>query len=267
MFRTRQTFLLTTILLIIGCAASAFLITRASNKAPNIPIETQPQTSKGRRNLSLRPETMRVSRKLGNRFAATRRDSSVLSGTLLTNKGQTAITITRNQSDAGEAVEIALTNEPGILTWNQIDGAKSSVTTLNEEQRLLIERLVFDSADYFVLTQLRGASYQAVARNVRPDEAEFSADYKGPLWDIVRVDDPQKDPQKKPVSSWRLFYINSKTDLIDKIVFEQRGERIEATLSDWTVVAGEQVPSHVTWITGTKTLMELSLTNFTLAAH
>ncbi len=269
MFHKPQALLLATAFVITTCAVGAFLITRASTQAP-APITQigSEQRSTGRsRNLSLRPEALRVSRKLGNRFASSRRDSSVLTGTLFTNKGQTSVVITRRQTDAGEAVEMALTNEPGALSWNQTDGATSSVKALSEEQRLLIERLVFDSADYFVLAQLRGASYQTVARNVRPDEAEFAGDYRGPLWDIVRIDDPERDVQKKPIGSWRLFYINSKTDLIDKIVFEQRGERMETILSDWTTIAGERVPARVTWKTGTQTLMELSLTTFTVAAQ
>lgn len=267
MFRTRQTFVLTSSFLILGCVATAFLITRGSNKSNAQDTQIGTQTSSGRRNLSLRPEAIRVNRKLGNRFASTRRDSTVLSGTLLTDKGQTSITVTRNQSDMGEAVELALTNQAGILTWNQADGAKSASKTLDDEQRLLIERLVFDSADYFVLAQLRGASYQTIAKNVRPDEAGDSDNYTGPVWDIVRVDDPERDTQKKPTSSWRLFYINSNTDLIEKIVSEVRGERIETVLSNWTTVAGERVPGRVTWKIGPKTLMEFSLSTFTVASR
>jgi hypothetical protein len=75
--------------------------------------------------------------------------------------------------------------------------------------RQLLERVVFDSADQFVLAQLRGASYYTIARNVRPDEVGES--YDGPVWTVVRINDPDRDEQRKPESSWRLYYINTAT--------------------------------------------------------
>ena len=269
MFGKSKMVLLSATILVSAGVASAFLITRGSAQSPaSIPKEQkQHRGPRGSRNVSVRPETIGVRQQLGKRFEQSQHDSSVVDGTLLIDNNPVRVSIKRDQTDAGENVEIELRNEPRVLSWRHEDGPKSSTNDLSQAQRLLIERLVFDSADYFVLAQVRGASYYTVARNVRPDEVGDADGYSGPLWDVVRVDDPEKEEQKRPLSPWRLFYINSETHLIEKIVSEEQGERIETVFSDWTDVAGERVPGRVTWKSGTQILMELSLKTFTHAAR
>lgn len=127
-------------------------------------------------------------------------------------------------------------------------------------ERALIERILLDSADEFVLAQLRGASYLTVAKNLRPDDA--GENYDGPLWTVVRVDSPERDNDKKPQRSWRLYYINSRTGMIDKIVSEVAGERVEANLSGWTTNSSEVIPSVISWTKGGQQIMELKVNSF-----
>ena len=94
-------------------------------------------------------------------------------------------------------------------------------------ERNSVEQLIFDSPDQFILAQLRGAAYYTVARNVRND-VDGSDSYSGPLWDLIRVEEPRTDERAQPLSSSRLYYINIKTGLIDKIVSEYDGVKIEA---------------------------------------
>jgi hypothetical protein len=130
----------------------------------------------------------------------------------------------------------------------------------DEINRVLIERLVFDSPDQFVLAQLRGASYYTVARNVRPPEA--SDGYSGPLWNIVRVNDPEPDEAKRARSRWRLYYINTKTGLIERIVSNSDGQQVTATLA-WAEVQGEKIPVRITWKRQGETIMQYAMTDFT----
>jgi hypothetical protein len=128
-----------------------------------------------------------------------------------------------------------------------------------------MERLVFDSPDQFVLAQLRGASYFVMGRNVRPDNA--GENYSGPLWNIVRVSDPEIDEGRRPLSKWRLYYINTATGLIDRIESEVDGERTVAEFSGWTDVNGEKVPTEITWTKQGQRLMHFRLTNFSHLAQ
>ncbi|HEX7772302.1 MAG TPA: hypothetical protein VF435_07755, partial [Pyrinomonadaceae bacterium] len=119
------------------------------------------------RNLSLQPEAFKLSRRLGNRFMSSRQTSSTLAGTLITGTQQQEVNVVRRQTSGGEDVGIGVAGV--ALTWSDGEGPGASGSNVNEGQRMLIERLVLDSPDQFVLAQLRGASYYTVARNVRAD--------------------------------------------------------------------------------------------------
>jgi hypothetical protein len=167
------------------------------------------------------------------------------------------VTITRRQTKKGEDVELLL---PGrALRLNAQEDTQAVLSSATETERVLLERLIFDSPDYFVLAQLHGAGYSTVARNVRPPDV--ADNYSGPLWTIVRVDEPQTAGTFQPNSPWRLYYINSNTGLIDRIVSRLGDETIEALISAWTDQAGEKIPSQITWSSGGQTVMSYQATS------
>jgi hypothetical protein len=162
-------------------------------------------------------------------------------------------------------VEVILAGGAKLFSWDAAAGARTSLGTLALTDRTILERLIFDGADQFILAQLRGASYQTVVRNLRPDDAPDN--YAGPLWDLIRVDDPQTDEQKRPLSKWRIYYLNSITGLIDKVVCDVQGERIEADFHDWLDHSGEKFPSRITWTSHEQPLMTLNVTNVSFVAQ
>lgn len=215
------------------------------------------------RNLSLQPEAFNMGRRLGQRFSPGKREKSILVGTLTIGSNQRIVQTTRTQTDDGEQVEIKIAGAPGSLTWHANQGALSSSSRATGSDRELVERLVLDSPDQFVLAQLRGASYYTLARNVRP--ANAGDNYQGPLWNIIRVGDPEADEAKRPESRWRLYYVNAVTGLIDRIESETLGGPIVAEISAWTEHDGEKIPAQITWTHQGLTLMQYRLTNFSHA--
>jgi hypothetical protein len=240
-------------LAVLVCVTSVFLITRASidTSAPATQVAAPAQVERGPRNLFLQPEALRVSRRLGKRFGPSSRAVSVIAGTVTIGGSEQSTTITRRQAGKGENVELLWASR--VLTWSAEEGSRAVSSTPTETERLLIERLIYDSPDYFVLAQLRGASYFTVARNVRPENA--ADNYEGPLWTVVRVDNPQSNEAARPASSWRLYYINSQTGLIDRIVSRLNDQTVEAEISGWSEQSGEKIPSHITWSIGGQTVM------------
>jgi hypothetical protein len=220
----------------------------------------QPAARAIARNLSLQPTALNVGRRLGKRFSPARQEKSILIGTLVIGGEQRVVRTTRTQTNDGEQVEIQIAGSQASLTWDSTDGPLSARSRPGAADRELIERLVHDSPDQFVLGQLRGASYFTVARNVRPVDA--GDNYAGPLWNIVRVDDPERDQEKRPQSQWRLYYINTATGVIDRIVSEVNGQQIVAEISAWDEANGEKVPTEITWTRQGQTLMTYRLTNF-----
>ena len=220
-----------------------------------------PKTEKRLRNLALQPEAFNMARRLGTRFRTGKREKSILLGTLTMGSDVRNVQASRTQTDQGEQVEITVAGNPGRLTWDAETGALSSASRATGRDRELIERLVFDSPDQFVLAQLRGASYFTIRRNVRPVNA--GDNYTGPLWNIIRVSDPERDDTKRPESLWRLYYLNVASGVIDRIESEAGGQRIVAELSGWTDHHGEKMPTQITWTRGGQTLMQFNLTSFT----
>lgn len=212
------------------------------------------------------PEAINLSRRIGGeRFKSKTPPVLILQGVLSTGSDKQNVQISRARSATGERVEVSLASTPGTIMWDATAGAGGSTGVLNLNDRSLLERLTFDSADQFILAQLRGASYYVVARNVRPDDAPEN--YSGPLWTVVRIDDPATDAQKEPLSRWRLYYLNSNTGLIDKVVSEYQSRRIEASFSDWTKRGDELSPSTITWTSNGQTLMTFTVTNVSLTAQ
>jgi hypothetical protein len=178
-------------------------------------------------------------------------------GTLTTRDAEQNVSITRQQTPTGEDVVIGLAGEAETLAWNN-QGIKAAGSTPDEAQQTLIERVVLDNPDQFVLAQLRGAIYYTVAHNVR-DNAGGSDNYSGPLWDVVRVEEPQDEGARRLLSNSHFYYINVQTGLIDKIVSELKGETIEANIVQWSDQMGEKLPSHIVWKRGNETVQEFRL--------
>jgi hypothetical protein len=174
------------------------------------------------------------------------------------------IRIVRTQDDEDvEQISIALGGAPASLTWSPKQGAKSGAAAAAGVERGLIERIALDSPDQFVLAQTRGASYYRIAGLVRPADVADPETYTGPLWDLVRVVEPQRGTGNKPESLWRIYYVNCSTGLIDKILYQQQGETVTVELTGWTNQGGELSPSTTRWSRGGQVVMQLSYNSVT----
>lgn len=244
---------------LLACVTSVILTSRAASKSRATAGNNSGQSRKPKklRNLVLQPEAAAVNRRLGNRFKSDNAQS-IVAGWITLGGNQQPVTIVRSQTESGETVELSLAGRS--FTWSDAEGIKATKDSPTDAERLLVEKLVFDSPDQFVLAQLRGASYQTIVRNFRPTDA--GDDYTGPVWTMVRVDDPQKVEGVAPKGPWRIYSINSQCGLIDRIECEIDGQRIEASILQWTTRDGEQIPSHIRWTTNGETVMEYQLTSF-----
>jgi len=252
--------------LLSAVVAGALIARHARGASPstNLVSSQHGAASRVTRNLSLHPEAFRVALATGQRFSArNKHERSIFVGTLTVGSERMPTTIIRNQAEDGEEVQIQIANSPGAFTWDRNRGALTNAGRAVGSNRDLIERLVFDSPDQFVLAQLRGASYFTVARNMRSESAVDGT--AAPLWDVIRVEDSERDAEKRPRSSWRLYYLNCTTGLIDRIVSEVEGQRIETEISSWAEVNGEKVPAHISWSRQGQTVMQYTLSSFSRA--
>jgi len=240
---------------LVACATSVILISRASTKSPE---PAQPRKQSKVRNMSLRPEALSVSRRLGDRFKSASRSVSTTVGTLTMGGNEQPIVLVRRQTDTGETVDIHIGNRG--LKWKEREALTAVSGEPSDAERLLAERLILDSPDQFVLAQLRGAGYFTIAHNVRPTDA--GDDYSGPLWNMVRVDEPpQQDDNARPFSIWRIYYINVETGLPDRIEYQLNGQDIRTDFLGWSDRQGEKTPERITWSSGGQVIMEFTARN------
>jgi len=219
----------------------------------------QQQRGKSYSRLSHQLEAERLRHALGLRFLGPGREKTTITGTLTIGADRSPIRIVRTQTDDGEQVEIAIGGGGWRMTWNATEGARIDGLRPAESYRAIIERLALDSADQFVLAQLRGASYRTVAINVIPSSAAGSDDYSGPTWDVVRIGEPNTSGTDSPLSKSRSFHINTSTGLIDRCFSQEGSETIVAEMTGWVDRFGENVPTRITWSRDGQPVMELNL--------
>jgi hypothetical protein len=211
--------------------------------------------------LSFQPEANKMRRRLGQRFVLSGREVTASIGMLSVGSNRQPIRIVRTLDDEqGEQVSITVGAPPASLAWSPNAGAVSKDHTLTSNERAIIERIALDSPDQFILAQTRGASYYTIARAVQAAEAADS-DASGALWDLIRLAEPQQGHFNNPENTWRIYYINNDTDLIDRIVYQEQLETVTVELADWASRAGEFSPGLIRWTRGKEVVMELSLTN------
>ena len=231
---------------------------RAKGKTQtSITPAVQTKTGQKARSLSLQPEARKLSRLLGSRFLSSSPSIVTITGTVTIGPNSQTMTIARRQTETGESVQIVSGTK--TLSWNEVDAGRATTGISTPDDEVLLERLVFDGPEQFVLAQVRGASYYTIARNVRPEDV--SSDYSGPLWTVVRVTEAQDD-KLRPMSEWRLYYINTRTGLIDRVVSQSEGQTVEATILSWNEQNGERIPGHITWSVAGKLIMDYLVTNF-----
>ncbi|MCW5969342.1 MAG: hypothetical protein KIT57_12595 [Blastocatellales bacterium] len=211
--------------------------------------------------LALEPAAERLARRLGRRFLASGREASLFVGTLVVEGEAMPIRVMRRQNDDGEDLSIALNGDQALLVWDDKLGARSRGAKAGGLERKVIERLALDSPEQFVYAQIRGASYDILARDVRPESAGGADGYAGPLWNLIRLEESADESREKPLSRWRVYHINTTTGLIDQISSQEDGQVIIAELAGWTLSDGEFAPARITWKRDGKTIMDLSLTN------
>jgi hypothetical protein len=268
------------IVLMTGCSVAIAVraynrrtpVSVASGRPANasvVPATNQTTVSTGGllSRLRLQPEADKLRRRLGQRFTNSSLGVSVLLGTLTIGNSSRPIRITRAQDGEGDQVAVTIGGEPATLSWNSTEGAKASANSPTASQRAIVERLALDSPDQFIFAQLRGAAYNLVGRDVRPAEAAGSDEYEGPVWDMVRVVESTSRSSNKPQSPWRIYYLNSSTGLIDKILSQEEDDNVIAQFSPWVNQGGEVLPAGITWTQNKQVLMQLTISNISLSSR
>jgi hypothetical protein len=181
---------------------------------------------------------------LGNRFESPAQGRSIVTATFTRSKGEPRqFTIIRELPDKLRIEETVLTTQRTIGH----DGNRpwSRAGSLSVEDLRLIETIVRDSVEHFIAGQTRGDATLHLGDMFRADDGS-NQNYDGPFHDILRVDDAFETPEGKKTRP-TLFYLNSRTALLEKIVYEREEGRIEVEFGDWITIANQKTPGRIVW--------------------
>jgi hypothetical protein len=132
----------------------------------------------------------------------------------------------------------------------------------------LLETLIFDSAERFLLTNSEGTGFRLLGTRFRLDGGT-DEDYSGPFYDIYQgIDhlDFESETRRRP----KKFYVNSDTMTLDLVKYqiERSGStfNVEIRFSNWSNANGQLVPALITRIENGQPVFTLSITGVSASA-
>jgi hypothetical protein len=194
-------------------------------------------------------------------------------GNRLERPGQERLALVGTWRVAGEAQprEFAATLEFPDKLRLTVGGPQDRVITFDGQQTKaaqtpavdeldLIETLAYDSAEHFFASQIQGNAMRFLGARFRTDDGS-TPDYDGPYFDIYKIADQIKTSEQERAA--KLYYFNSETLLLERVTYDiNRGGseiNVETKLSDWHVVAGQQVARRIERFENGKSVFVLTI--------
>jgi len=187
--------------------------------------------------------------------------------------------LTRNAS-AGAAIPVRIVAEfPHRVRIEELHNGQSKASgfdghlmwghnnTNDEFNSILLESLVFDSADHFFIGQSQGFPIRNLGTRFRLDDGTGA--YAGPFYDIFQAVD-QIDVGHSIKQQVKFYYFNSDTHLLERIRYEtgQPGSetKVEVLFSGWHEVAGQQLPGVITRLENDHEVFTLTINSDSISA-
>lgn len=174
---------------------------------------------------------------------------------------------------------VAIYQQPSRLRVEEARGANPRITTfdgsledgvsrnINAEEEILIEMLIYDSAEGFFNTQMDRAATRFLGTHFRTDDGT-TPDYAGPYYDIYQVTDQVKSGGVARLQS-KLYLFNSDTHLLELIRYtsERNGmeTQVEVQLGDWQKSQDQQIPRRIVRLENGEPVLTLTMTQVVVA--
>jgi hypothetical protein len=251
------------ILLVISFSITAFAMSISPRLFPSVketkPVATsQGESSGARPAAAVRDEHVRSGAvwpqlrgalaTLGDRLERPGKERVTLSGTIHRGGG----------SDANAFILVR--ESSGRVRFQEQDGHRARTVAFDgreawkpvgrpdQSEEALLETLVYDSADQFLVAHARGTSTRFLGSRFRLDEGD-SEGYGGPFYDLYQISDLDMTGQE-PRRQTRTYYVNSDTLLLERVRYETERAgaviRVEVLCGDWRDVQGQKFPFSVT---------------------
>lgn len=183
---------------------------------------------------------------LGDRLHVPGKERAISTGTLTDSRGVT------NAILSWELPGRLRLDRPGTTSRTLQAGANglaiaAAQANLNEDEENLVDSLLHDRQETFLLNASQGQHLRLIAQNVRATR-DTSRTYTGPLYDvydqIAKIDSRASSPERL-----KRFFVDARTGLLYRVVYyvTRAGKSIQAEtiFSQWTTVQGQATPNQI----------------------
>lgn len=207
------------------------------------------------------PEAQSAFKALGDRLAQPGKERVVLSGVLQTSEARQQVPVTLI-SELPRRLRLTMQEGAGqrSLVFDG-QGAMSTAGSLSQSDVVMLETLVYDTAESFFLGQMQDNDARFLGSNFRLHDGS-AADYSGPLYAIYQVTENIKT-DNSPHRQSKFYYFNSSTHLLELVRYtEKRGGtniEVEIQIGDWQSDQQQQVARRITRLENKAPVLRLIL--------
>lgn len=136
---------------------------------------------------------------------------------------------------------------------------KKSKGTLSKADEELIEALLLDSVEGFLLTQADGEQASLVSRQSRIQDSRMQNGLAG-ICDVYSISTAPRSRSELP-ATLKMYYVDSATQLLRSTIRYEGPVAIETRFSNWQRSGTEAYPSQITRVDGSGVAWTLQLTS------
>jgi hypothetical protein len=226
------------------------------------PDSTFAQSSTGKSAASqmrgVRMDLAGPARLLGDRLRKPGKERVVMTGTLVQSSGAAA-SVTLVRELAGN-VRIEKQGGKGPIVFNPGDG--KAVEDVGQDDEGLLESLAYDWPDQLFVAHGDGTAMRLV---VPKAQLRQNGKLTGQFYDIYEVRDEIQTGKTTRMRSAH-FWLNSDTDLLERVLYRSPSGRVVVKYSQWAVIEGQRIPGRVERLVDGKPSFTLTFTSAAFAA-
>jgi hypothetical protein len=195
----------------------------------------------------LRPRLYAVLGALGDRLEKPGKERLTLTGTIIKAERQQAIPVLLIWEFPGKLrLEEQIDGQRRVIIFNGND-TRGNGNSLSRRDEDLIETLIHDSTEHFLISQLDGAATRFLGTRFRLDDGT-ATNYEGPFYDLYETSEMIK-VRREAQKQTKVYYFNSDTHLLEQVKYQVLREGIatavEVRLNNWHEVQEQKLPGEI----------------------
>ncbi len=261
--------------LILGITLTAFTRqmrrSKADSRTPSLPTSQGQQPRQGRVEYVgghlVWPSLRESFRAMASRLEKPGTERIVITGTLSRlksgNPNPVPVRVIFEQPN-----RLRLEEESSVTVFDGASLTKSG-SQPTEDNADEMETLLLDFPERLFIGLVVGNPLRQLGSRFRTDDGS-NRNYSGPYFDVYEMGERLRMTSGPPDSANgeftnKRYYINSDTNLLERVVYERRNKKVEVRLTDWRLVEKQRIPFSIIRLEDGTPALQLTMSTATLA--